>query len=299
MTERRKAQRRVAEAADRWVDHPRQPERYGELVAAVEAWRRLRDEDRPPVEPFVDEAAGRPEPSLGAPMPDRSTQPRMHRHAEFLRAKQGQWGAPHVAPIQALVDEIREVRQTDTVPYVDPVSGGVLARVLFVLESPARPAALGSGMLSPDNNDQTAANMWQLYRQSGLTRSAALHWNAVPWYVGENGKGRRRPRATWSRECGGCTDSSICCRSSDASCPWARSPGRASSCTPRVTGNGSPPGCGSPTRVLSSRRDTPISGRRSTLLSRGRPEPRGTTPRPGDAGHSGSSAPPARPTRRR
>lgn len=30
--------------------------------------------------------------------------------------------------------------------------------------------------------------MWRLYEQSGLPRSAGLHWNAVPWYVGEDGK---------------------------------------------------------------------------------------------------------------
>lgn len=149
MTVRSKAQRRVAEAADRWLHDPREPERYRELVAAVEAWRRLRDEDMS-AEPFADEATPRPGPVLAAPVPDRSTQPRMHRNAEFLRAKQSHWRTSHVAPIQALVDEIREVRQTDTVPYVDPVSGGVVARVLFVLESPAGPAALGSRMLSPD-----------------------------------------------------------------------------------------------------------------------------------------------------
>lgn len=43
-------------------------------------------------------------------------------------------------------------------------------------------------MLSPDNDDETASNMWRLYEQSGLPRSTALHWNAVPWYVGEAGR---------------------------------------------------------------------------------------------------------------
>jgi len=40
----------------------------------------------------------------------------------------------------------------------------------------------------PDNDDETAANMWRLYEQSGLARSHGLHWNAVPWYVGEGGR---------------------------------------------------------------------------------------------------------------
>ena len=85
------------------------------------------------------------------------------------------------------MNEIREDRQQESVPYVDPDSGGTLARVLFILESPAGPAALGSGMLSPDNDDETAANMWRFYEESGLARSHGLHWNAVPWYIGEHG----------------------------------------------------------------------------------------------------------------
>lgn len=87
-----------------------------------------------------------------------------------------------------MVEEIRRAQGTESVPYVDPDSGGVRARVLFILESPAGPAALGSGMLSPDNDDETAANMRRLYEQSGLRRSTALHWNAVPWYIGEDGR---------------------------------------------------------------------------------------------------------------
>lgn len=135
--------------------------RYGELVSAVS--RR---------------AAG------AAP----ATEPKQHRDARFLAAKQSRLREEHVAPVQALVDQIRQELGTESVPYVDPDSGGVGARVLFILESPAGPAALGSGMLSPDNDDETAANMWRLYQQSGLPRSAGLHWNAVPWYVGEAGR---------------------------------------------------------------------------------------------------------------
>jgi uracil-DNA glycosylase len=93
-----------------------------------------------------------------------------------------------VAPVQDLVDEIRQSRGTRDVPHVDPLSGGIHARVLFVLESPAGPAALGSGMLSPDNDDATAAHMWQLYQQSGLSRAHGLHWNSVPWYIGKDGR---------------------------------------------------------------------------------------------------------------
>ncbi len=117
-----------------------------------------------------------------------SERPRGHRDPAFLERKRKHLRDPHVASVQALVDEIRTSRGTQDVPYVDPLSGGIYARVLFVLESPAGPAALGSGMLSPDNDDSTAAHMWQLYQQSGLSRPHGLHWNAVPWYIGKDGR---------------------------------------------------------------------------------------------------------------
>ncbi len=112
-----------------------------------------------------------------------STEPKRHRDEDFLLAKQARLWEAHVAPVNALVDEIR-AETNSFVPYVDPDSGGALARVLFVLESPARPAALGSGMLSADNDDETAKNVWRAYQDSGMPRTHGLPWNAVPWFVG-------------------------------------------------------------------------------------------------------------------
>jgi len=118
-----------------------------------------------------------------------SSRPRMHSDARFLSRKKARLLEAHVRPVNELVDAIR-LEQGEFVPYVDPDSAGALARVLFVLESPAGPAALGSEMLSPDNDDATAANMWEAYRASGLPRNLAVHWNAVPWYVGDGGRER-------------------------------------------------------------------------------------------------------------
>lgn len=114
-------------------------------------------------------------------------EPRMHRDAEFLAAKRGRLWEPQVAPINSLVDAITKTGKGD-VPYVDPDSGGVEARVLLLLEAPARAAAHGSGMLSADNDDATAAHVWEAYRDSGLPREWGAHWNAVPWYVGKKEK---------------------------------------------------------------------------------------------------------------
>ncbi|MEO5981871.1 MAG: uracil-DNA glycosylase [Pedococcus sp.] len=131
-----------------------------------------------------------------------STVPKMHKDSAFLAAKQARWWESHVAPVNQLVDQVRAdiaAQWADEhgdqaapvfVPYIDPDSGGVAARVLFLLESPAGPAALGSRMLSADNNDETAKNVWLGYEESGMPRTFGLHWNAVPWYVGDGKKNR-------------------------------------------------------------------------------------------------------------
>jgi uracil-DNA glycosylase len=160
-----------------------------DVLAALRVHPDARERDRPP--------AGTAE----VPLPTVfSTEPKRHRQTDFLAAKRARLWEPHVAPINHFVDRIRQEISAELlagvpgaapapvhVPYVDPDSGGIRARILFVLESPAGPAALGSGMLSADNNDETAKNMWQAYRDSGVPRTYGLHWNAVPWYVG-NGK---------------------------------------------------------------------------------------------------------------
>jgi uracil-DNA glycosylase len=65
----------------------------------------------------------------------------------------------------------------------------------FLLETPARAAALGSTMLSPDNDDASAANVWHAYGQSGLSRQHGMHWNAVPWFMGDATKNKNAERS--------------------------------------------------------------------------------------------------------
>lgn len=117
-----------------------------------------------------------------------STQPRMNRDRQFLTGKLDRVHNPHVLPLNELVERWRaEGRQ---VPWADPDSGGIHSRILFLHESPgpASSAAHGSGMISPDNNDQTAERFWRLSRQAGLESGRYIAWNAVPWYVSATGK---------------------------------------------------------------------------------------------------------------
>ena len=125
---------------------------------------------------------------------DLTTRPRANRDSEVVKAKLARLEEPHVVPITRLVDQIRALVGRD-VPYVDPTLGGVDAEVLFLLESPDRGAALRSTLLSPDNDDPEAANVWEFYRASGLSRDRCVHWYAVPWPLGDDraARGTRRP----------------------------------------------------------------------------------------------------------
>jgi uracil-DNA glycosylase len=142
--------------------------------------------------------ADRPPISLGPePTFTPSTRPRMHKVPEFLAAKQARWDEPHIAPINALSLQMTREGLGD-VPRIDPDSGGIHARVMFLLEAPARAAAHSSGMLSADNDDATAQHVWEAYAESGLRRAWGIHWNVVPWYVGTDTKIRAvTPAETW------------------------------------------------------------------------------------------------------
>ena len=152
---------------------------WRDVLSAISTHPHASPAEVPPSEsdPGADEALAPGLPSVF------STEPKMHRDPVFLGDKRERLWEPHVAPINAFVNRIAgEVGRS--MPYVDPDSGGIHARVLFLLESPATPAALGSGMLSADNDDETAKNIWHGYREAGMPRTYGLHWNAVPWYVG-------------------------------------------------------------------------------------------------------------------
>lgn len=121
--------------------------------------------------------------------------PRSNRDSMVVSEKLRRLQQDHVAPITRLVEQLRDTRRHKSIPYVDPTFGGVHARVMFLLETPARPAALGSTMLSPDNDDGTAENLWKLYQGSGLPRDTAVHWNAVPWFMGDAKKNKNAGRS--------------------------------------------------------------------------------------------------------
>jgi uracil-DNA glycosylase len=112
----------------------------------------------------------------------------MNKNSEFLAGKRARLHDAHVRPLNELVQRWRaEGRQ---VPWVDPDSGGIFSRILFLHESPGPASSVGhgSGFISPDNNDQTAARFWRLSSEAGLERGSFVNWNAVPWYASSSGE---------------------------------------------------------------------------------------------------------------
>ncbi len=121
--------------------------------------------------------------------------PRRHRDPAVVVAKLARRREPHVAPLLADVERLRAERGGgESVPWFDPDDGRVKTRILILGEAPGaratgtdspRPAAGGSGFVSADNDDQTAADAWALLREAGLGRNEVVTWNIVPWYVGD------------------------------------------------------------------------------------------------------------------
>lgn len=83
-----------------------------------------------------------------------------------------------------------EAQRGVSIPWFDPGDAGTNAKVLFLLESPGpmSDAGKGSGVISIDNDDPTAQNLWTFRQAAGLIEGC-LHWNAVPWYLGSEAKG--------------------------------------------------------------------------------------------------------------
>ena len=78
------------------------------------------------------------------------------------------------------------------VPDADPLDGGIDARLLILLETPG-PKVLGTGFVSRDNPDGTAANLFRFLTQAGIARSDTVIWNIVPWLIQTAGERNRNP----------------------------------------------------------------------------------------------------------
>lgn len=75
------------------------------------------------------------------------------------------------------------------VPSFDPMNGGISSQLLFLFEKPgpmtsSEGTQLGSGFISPDNDDPTAEATFNFIASSGIPREMAVFWNIIPWWNG-------------------------------------------------------------------------------------------------------------------
>jgi hypothetical protein len=95
---------------------------------------------------------------------------------------------PRLARLTAYVAKLRE-RGLGEVPDFDPLDGGVDARMLFLFEKPgpmtpdgARGRRPGSGFISRNNDDPTAAAIFDFMQKAGIPRKLTVIWNVIPWW---------------------------------------------------------------------------------------------------------------------
>lgn len=96
--------------------------------------------------------------------------------------------AEHVAPINRLIDRLRNADGRGWMPHVAPMYGGVDAKVLLLLRDPGpkthdEDGFQGSGFLCSENDDPTAERLATLLDAVGLDPRACVAWNAYPWYI--------------------------------------------------------------------------------------------------------------------
>jgi uracil-DNA glycosylase len=93
---------------------------------------------------------------------------------------------PHMKALVTYVEDLRSKAGKEWYfPDMDPLDGGIQADILVLMEKPGRMTdpngrRVGSGFISRDNNDETAAATSRFFEQAGISRGRTLLWNAVP-----------------------------------------------------------------------------------------------------------------------
>lgn len=112
------------------------------------------------------------------------TEPKSLKHESNIRHRQSLLTLSHMQPLTAYVENLRK-RLGDNVfiPDFDPLDGGINAEFIFLFEKPGPQTDSrngGSGIISRDNNDETAKSVFDFMGQIGLERSRSLLWNTIP-----------------------------------------------------------------------------------------------------------------------
>jgi hypothetical protein len=107
------------------------------------------------------------------------------REESFRRSQEEGLRLAHIAPLNALVDDLR-TEGRGWVPYLAPMYGGVEAEMLAILRDPGPmtdSSERGSGFLCLENDDPAAELYASLLDEAGIAPSRMVAWNAYPWYI--------------------------------------------------------------------------------------------------------------------
>lgn len=123
-------------------------------------------------------------PPEGLPLPE---EPRSLKGMHERAYRRTLLNEPHMAPLKEFVEQLRR-EDRGFVPNFDPLDGGTGARLLFLMEKPGPKTdeyvAGGSGFISRDNDDQSAAATFTFMRQARIPREDVAIWNSIPWWNG-------------------------------------------------------------------------------------------------------------------
>lgn len=84
---------------------------------------------------------------------------------------------PHVAPVNALVDELRDREGRGTVSYLAPLHGGTRSLLLVLLPGPGA----SDGLLCVEDDDPASVELSTAFSGLGIPPSTYTLWNAYPW----------------------------------------------------------------------------------------------------------------------
>jgi hypothetical protein len=104
---------------------------------------------------------------------------------DFRRRQWDERFAPHIAPVNTLVDALRADTRRGWAPYVAPLYGGIDAKLVSLSRDPGPMTreGEGSGFLCVENDDPSAEAMANYYGEVGIDAADVIAWNAYPWYI--------------------------------------------------------------------------------------------------------------------
>ncbi|EFJ1749927.1 uracil-DNA glycosylase [Escherichia coli] len=107
------------------------------------------------------------------------------KNKEITRQRYESLYLPHIAPLTRWVQSYKK-NGTD-MPWFDPADGGINARILILLQSPAK-SELSPRFVSQDNPGPSQQNLNRFLKQAKIKRQNIIIWNAIPWLMPTNTK---------------------------------------------------------------------------------------------------------------